>query len=93
MFYCLNMPVIQVASSSWRRMLSTQAKGSTFTLDIHSRRLYPYVDVLGTYMLIQSPVAKQQPLKKYFKFMFVRHPFDRLVSAYLDKFIHPMYVL
>ena len=34
---------------------------------------------------------KNIPLKKYFKdngyfvFMFVRHPFDRLVSAYLDK--------
>jgi len=77
----------QVACTGWKQVLS-QANGAPSHLDVHSRRVYRYVDLFGKL----SPVAKQRVLDSYFKFVFVRHPFERLVSAYLDKFIDTQYV-
>ena len=34
-----------------------------------------------------SQPEQERMMRNYFKFMFVRHPFDRLVSAWRDKFV------
>ena len=34
------------------------------------------------------PEQQRQILKTYFKFTFVREPFERILSAYKDKFVH-----
>ena len=38
------------------------------------------------------PRRQKQILKTYFKFTFVREPFERILSAYKDKFVHPRQV-
>jgi len=78
--------VIQVACSSWKHVL-LEANGAPDHISIHSNQVYRYVDRFDTL----SPVAQQRVLK-YFKFIFVRHPFERLVSAHTDKFVNPKYV-
>ena len=35
------------------------------------------------------PDQQKQMLEMYFKFTFVREPFERILSAYKDKFVHP----
>jgi len=77
----------QAACTSWKRVLS-QANGAPSNLDVHSERAYRYVDLFSRL----PPVAKQRVLGNYFKFMFVRHPFERLVSAHLDKLVAGEYV-
>ena len=36
-----------------------------------------------------SPDRQKEMLETYFKFTFVREPFERIVSAYKDKFVYP----
>ncbi|KAJ7392622.1 sulfotransferase 13 [Desmophyllum pertusum] len=60
-----------------------------------------WISVLGRYRLRLNnspygPTVKQFPpeqaqkmLRTFYKFMFVREPFERLLSAYKDKFVHP----
>ena len=77
---------VQVACTSWKHVLS-QANGAPPNIDVHSRQVYRYVDLFTSL----SPVAKQRVLNEHFKFMFVRHPFERLVSAYHDKMVITKY--
>jgi len=77
----------QVACTSWKRVLS-QANGAPTNLDVHSEPVYRYLDLFSRL----PPVAKQRVLGNYFKFMFVRHPFERLVSAHHDKLVDGEYV-
>jgi Sulfotransferase family len=54
------------------------------------RRLQYEIDaflVLWCCLYSFSPVDIQNRLQTYFKFMFVRDPLDRLLSAYYDKFV------
>ena len=37
------------------------------------------------------PHQQKQILEKYFKFTFVREPFERILSAYKDKFVYPRF--
>jgi len=69
----------QIASRSWKEILA-RANGAPPDFDGRVRRY------LGTLNNLR-PVAKQLALDKYFKFIFVRHPFERLVSAYHDKLV------
>jgi len=80
-----NVFVIQAACTSWKRVLA-EANGAPHHIDVHSDQVYRYVDLFNRL----SPVAKQRVLT-YFKFMFVRHPFERLVSAHYDKFVSTKY--
>ena len=77
----------QVACTNWKRVLS-QANGAPVNLDVHSERAYRYMDLFSRL----SPAAKQRVLGNYFKFIFVRHPFERLVSAHHDKLVDGEYV-
>ncbi len=38
-----------------------------------------------------SKPKRREILKTYYKFMFVRHPFDRVQAAYLDKLVAEMF--
>lgn len=40
-----------------------------------------------TYLAHFSPEEREYRLKNYLKFMFVRHPYERLLSAYMNKFV------
>ena len=61
----------------------------------------PWISLLGRYRTLSNyspygPTVRQFPpekaqkmLQTFYKFMFVREPFERLLSAYKDKFLHP----
>ena len=97
--YC---SVPKVACSSWKTVLAqlTDISGAghvnetrrrakvtrdpRFTLDVHNNT---YMDRIGLKQLYAYPSKDiKRILKNYTKFMFVRHPLERLVSAYRDKF-------
>ena len=97
--YC---SVPKVACSSWKTVLAqlTDVHGAShvnetrrrakvtrdtrFTLDVHNNT---YMDRIGLKQLYAYPSKDiRRILKNYTKFMFVRHPLERLVSAYRDKF-------
>ena len=74
--YCT---VPKVATSTWKRILG-DLRGLKQGINIHRwdlwRRLYQYTEEERT-----------QRLQTYFKFVFVREPLNRLLSAYKNKFI------
>jgi len=76
---------IQVACTTWKHVL-LNANGAPHNIFVHGTGIYRYIDRFHRL----SPVAQQRVLT-YFKFMFVRHPFERLVSAHNDKFVNPKY--
>ena len=45
----------------------------------------------GKFLSVFSPAEQKQKLKTYFKFTFVREPFERILSAYKDKFVYPRF--
>ena len=65
----------KVASRQWREML------------------YPFVGKQqGAPLLTRYPPDEQrQKWETYFKFTFVREPFERILSAYKDKFVYPRF--
>uniref|UniRef100_UPI00358F6215 carbohydrate sulfotransferase 8-like isoform X1 n=2 Tax=Myxine glutinosa TaxID=7769 RepID=UPI00358F6215 len=83
LLYC---EVPKVACSNWKRtFLRLGGNASTKPEDmehnfVHKSRLR----TLDTY----SRAEIEWRLKNYFKFMFVRDPFERFVSAFRDKFQH-----
>lgn len=73
--------VPKVACSNWKRVLMVLDGEATDSNAI--RR----VNHLGFTLLGDlPPLAIKRKLKEYYKFMFVREPLARLVSAYKDKF-------
>lgn len=80
-------PVIQVACSMWKTVL---AKLNGLPMDqnperwgAHSKKANQYVPPFNSF-----PTKKRRELlREHFKFMFVRHPLERLVSAHRDKFV------
>ena len=71
--YCVTP---KVASRQWREMLYRFNKGLRRPGKRNLR--------LNSF----SPDQQKQMLKTYFKFTFVREPFERLLSAYKDKFVN-----
>ena len=74
--------VPKVASANWKRVLLVLSGKATDVNDI------PKVERKGfTFLADLPPIAAERKLSSYFKFMFVREPLDRLVSAYDNKFV------
>ena len=70
----------------WRTMIAraTGKLNTTGSINISDRE---FLANLGLKFLYHYPSQEQERiLKEYFKVMSVRHPLDRLVSAYVDKF-------
>ena len=54
--------------------------------------LYPFNKGGKMIKLAEFPLSLQkQMLKTFFKFTFVREPFERILSAYKDKFVYPRF--
>ncbi|XP_077983214.1 carbohydrate sulfotransferase 14-like [Glandiceps talaboti] len=86
LIYCA---VPKVASTSWRKILLVLLGVLNNTEDVTD----PYVLYrdYGRYFLKLAianldPMTRQKKLESYFKFIFVRHPFERILSAFRDKF-------
>lgn len=87
--YCV---IPKVACTNWKRALvrlsgriNTTNQESLRTLDVHDEILLNQIGLryLNTYPLQEI----RDRMETYYKFMFVRHPLERLLSAYRDKFI------
>lgn len=76
--YC---PVPKVASTVWKRILA-RAMGLNITTYVH-QTTQRKMKHLGQYPLEE----RKNILKTYTKFMFVREPFERLLSAYRNCFL------
>uniref|UniRef100_T1IJL8 Carbohydrate sulfotransferase n=1 Tax=Strigamia maritima TaxID=126957 RepID=T1IJL8_STRMM len=83
LLYCY---VPKVACTNWKRILMFLNDYSDFRdpLDIPANDSHQ-ADAFRT-LDSYTPLEKEQRIEHYFKFLFVRHPFDRLVSAYRNKF-------
>lgn len=84
LLYCY---IPKVACSNWKRVLMVMNGDaadpwSIKTADVHNRSL-------GFFRYLNQYSAEEivHRLSTYYKFLFVRHPFERLVSAYRNKFI------
>ena len=82
--FCCNP---KVACTSWRYVL----------LKLTGKYLFNYApslqlsDKFINRGVHYGPAQRQMLLKKYYTFMFVREPLERIVSAYLNKCVHHMY--
>ena len=84
LLYCY---IPKVACSNWKRVLMVLNGDAADpyqvnTADVHNRSL-GYFRYLNEY----TPEEIVHRLNTYYKFLFVRHPYERLVSAYRNKFI------
>ncbi|XP_074648962.1 carbohydrate sulfotransferase 10-like [Tubulanus polymorphus] len=88
--YC---EIPKVGTSIWRyTLLHTTGKLRTTNLSLINDldvKQSIYFKSLGLIRSLSSysQDEKTERLKTYFKFLFVRHPFERLLSAYLDKIV------
>ena len=78
LLYCF---VPKVGCANWKRVFSTLYGDVQNPEDVHK------VDHTSMHLLSSySKSEVEYRLLNYFKFMFVRHPMDRLISAYRNKF-------
>lgn len=77
--------MLQVASTTWKIALGRMNGMPDDHVGhfVHGHGLYSYLQPWNTFGLYE----RQQMWKSAFKFLFVRHPFDRLVSAYYNKIV------
>ena len=74
--------VPKVACSNWKRVLMV-LEGEAINSNAIRKVNHNAFTTLGD----SPPLAVKRKLREYYKFMFVREPLSRLVSAYKDKFL------
>ncbi|OCT64815.1 carbohydrate sulfotransferase 9 [Xenopus laevis] len=82
--YC---EVPKVGCSNWKRIILLLNSSLKLTADELAPRVVhtsPYLKKLSSY----RPAEQVELLNNYTTVMFTRHPLERLVSAYRDKFLH-----
>lgn len=72
----------KVACSNWKRVLLVLDGEATDSNAVGKVNHFGF-----TFLGDLPPLAIKRKLKEYYKFMFVREPLERLVSAYKDKFV------
>jgi len=73
--------LFQAATTTWKRTLvKAMAPPDSLSETRIVRKFLPHITDY-------RPPEQQRMLRNYFKFMFVRHPFERLVSAWRSKLI------
>ncbi|XP_041652328.1 carbohydrate sulfotransferase 8-like [Cheilinus undulatus] len=82
--YCI---VPKAGCSNWKRVLMVLAGKETSVLDISHKRAHFHNNLKG--LKAYSSREVREKLKTFNKVLFVREPFQRLVSAYRDKFENP----
>eukprot|EP00117_Sycon_ciliatum_P006006 scpid73378/ scgid9728/ Carbohydrate sulfotransferase 14; Dermatan 4-sulfotransferase 1 len=80
MIYC---SIPKIGCTNWKKVLKVLSERDAWP---GCHKLEHRID--GVRLSTYSKEERIHRLKTYYKFMFVRDPLDRLVSAYLDKF-HP----
>ena len=75
--YCT---IPKVSSTTWKRVLGDLRGLDKNIKQIHSKKLWRWL-----YQYSEEERSKR--IKTYFKFLFVREPLHRLLSAYKDKFM------
>ena len=86
--YCL---ISKVSCTSWKRvtLMLTGRMRVNRTADLSKGLVHynKFSDRFLDRLQMYTPKEIAHRMKNYFKFMFVRHPFERIVSAYRDKFV------
>ena len=83
-------PLCKVASSTMKQLLINTSGVNLRNISGHKTGKRYYMKVKGvTSITDYNLTGITQRLKHYHSFMTVRHPFDRLLSAYYEKFSHP----
>ncbi|XP_035826128.1 carbohydrate sulfotransferase 11 [Aplysia californica] len=85
LLYC---QIPKVASTTWRRvfLLLSGKMNTTNPLELRSNDVHHKYDEFLTYLSDFSTSDIMYRLNHYFKFVFVREPFERLLSAFRNKF-------
>ena len=81
--YC---PVPKVATSNWKRIFQTLEGHATNPMDINKGVVHQLN--FSTFKNINRD-EQNMLMNRFYTFLFVRHPFERLLSAYKDKFANP----
>ena len=82
--YC---PISKIASTMWKNMLvRSHGKKGRVDLKVHE---FDYLQSNGlVYLHKMSVEDAEYRLKNYFRYIIIKHPLDRLVSAWRDGMIH-----
>ena len=89
--YC---PVGKTGSTSIKAMMISQSTTTDFELRLTFKKVHnlDFQEKHGTQQLMNYPIYDiHEKLRTYRKLIVVRHPLDRLISAYKDKFIMTTY--
>ena len=76
------IPSLNVLYCITRKVASRQLRKMLYSFLFRQR---------GKFLSNLSPAEQKQKLETYFKFAFVREPFERILSAYKDKFVYPRF--
>ena len=89
--YC---PVGKTGSTSIKAMMISQSKTTDFELQLKFKKVHnpDFQKKHGTKQLMNYPIEDiREKLRTYRKLIVVRHPLERIISAYKDKFIMTTY--